>query len=189
MAGKILLTCGADQSPVARQLAGGLYRSEHGKGYVASRPAHGPGHCPGCPSLVSLGGSVHAFCCSSQAGRKHGASYGRGPGDWRRQWSGGDGRGRPGRDLRYSTRITQCRGAHASRDGRARLTPGLAQVASGEELRAKLGSPDVVIVDMRLGKDWKASSEGHILSFVMFTDPGLPLPAMLEALRQAHAMS
>ena len=28
-----------------------------------------------------------------------------------------------------------------------------------EELRAKLGSPDVVIVDMRLGKDWKASEE------------------------------
>jgi ribosomal protein L31E len=28
-----------------------------------------------------------------------------------------------------------------------------------EELRAKLGSPDVVIVDARLGKDWKASEE------------------------------
>ena len=28
-----------------------------------------------------------------------------------------------------------------------------------EELRAKLGSPDVVIVDVRLGKDWKASEE------------------------------
>jgi len=28
-----------------------------------------------------------------------------------------------------------------------------------EELRAKLDSPDVVIVDMRLGKDWKASEE------------------------------
>ena len=28
-----------------------------------------------------------------------------------------------------------------------------------EELRAKLGSPNVVIVDMRLGKDWKASEE------------------------------
>ena len=28
-----------------------------------------------------------------------------------------------------------------------------------EELSAKLGSPDVVIVDMRLGKDWKASEE------------------------------
>jgi hypothetical protein len=28
-----------------------------------------------------------------------------------------------------------------------------------EELRAKLGSPDVVIVDVRLGQDWKASEE------------------------------
>lgn len=28
-----------------------------------------------------------------------------------------------------------------------------------EELRVKLGSPDVVIVDVRLGKDWKASEE------------------------------
>ena len=28
-----------------------------------------------------------------------------------------------------------------------------------EELRAKLDSPDVVIVDVRLGKDWKASEE------------------------------
>ena len=28
-----------------------------------------------------------------------------------------------------------------------------------EELRAKLDSPDVVIVDMRRGKDWKASEE------------------------------
>lgn len=28
-----------------------------------------------------------------------------------------------------------------------------------EELRAKLGSPDVVIVDVRLGRDWKASEE------------------------------
>jgi len=28
-----------------------------------------------------------------------------------------------------------------------------------EALRAKLGSPDVVIVDVRLGKDWKASEE------------------------------
>jgi len=28
-----------------------------------------------------------------------------------------------------------------------------------EELRAKLDSADVVIVDMRLGKDWKASEE------------------------------
>ena len=26
-----------------------------------------------------------------------------------------------------------------------------------DELHAKLGSPDVVIVDVRLGKDWKAS--------------------------------
>ncbi len=28
-----------------------------------------------------------------------------------------------------------------------------------EELRAKLDSPDVVVVDVRLGKDWKASEE------------------------------
>lgn len=28
-----------------------------------------------------------------------------------------------------------------------------------EELRARLGSPDVVIVDVRLGRDWKASQE------------------------------
>jgi len=28
-----------------------------------------------------------------------------------------------------------------------------------EELRAKLDSPDVVIVDVRLGRDWKASEE------------------------------
>src|SRR5882672_6118255 len=28
-----------------------------------------------------------------------------------------------------------------------------------EELRAKLDSPDVVIVDMRKGQDWKASEE------------------------------
>jgi len=28
-----------------------------------------------------------------------------------------------------------------------------------EELRAKLDSPDVVIIDVRLGKDWKASEE------------------------------
>ena len=28
-----------------------------------------------------------------------------------------------------------------------------------EELRAKLDNPDVVIVDIRLGKDWKASEE------------------------------
>lgn len=30
-------------------------------------------------------------------------------------------------------------------------------VMSTDELRAKLGSPDVVIVDVRQGKDWKAS--------------------------------
>ena len=28
-----------------------------------------------------------------------------------------------------------------------------------EELRAKLDRPDVVIIDVRLGKDWKASEE------------------------------
>jgi 3-mercaptopyruvate sulfurtransferase SseA len=28
-----------------------------------------------------------------------------------------------------------------------------------EELRAQLDNPDMVIVDMRLGKDWKASEE------------------------------
>lgn len=28
-----------------------------------------------------------------------------------------------------------------------------------EELRARLDSPDVVIVDVRLGRDWKASEE------------------------------
>lgn len=31
------------------------------------------------------------------------------------------------------------------------------QTMTTEELRAKLGSSDVVIVDVRLGKDWKAS--------------------------------
>jgi hypothetical protein len=31
-----------------------------------------------------LGVGVHACCCPSPAGREHRASYGRGPGDWRR---------------------------------------------------------------------------------------------------------
>ena len=34
-----------------------------------------------------------------------------------------------------------------------------------EELRAKLDSPDVVIVDMRLGKDWKASEDKTLVLY------------------------
>ena len=41
----------------------------------------------------------------------------------------------------------------------ASVTQSAVAKMTKEELRAKLGSPDVVIVDMRLGKDWKASEE------------------------------
>jgi 3-mercaptopyruvate sulfurtransferase SseA len=41
----------------------------------------------------------------------------------------------------------------------ASVTQSAVAKMTKEDLRAKLGSPDVVIVDMRLGKDWKASEE------------------------------
>jgi hypothetical protein len=41
----------------------------------------------------------------------------------------------------------------------ASVTHSAVEKMTKEELRAKLGSPDVVIVDVRLGKDWKASEE------------------------------
>ena len=41
----------------------------------------------------------------------------------------------------------------------ASVVQGAVAKMTKEELRAKLGSPGVVIVDMRLGKDWKASEE------------------------------
>src|SRR5262249_4278842 len=41
----------------------------------------------------------------------------------------------------------------------AAVTQSAVPKMTKEELRARLGSPDVVIVDVRLGRDWKASEE------------------------------
>jgi len=45
---------------------------------------------------------------------------------------------------------------------KAAVADGVCSRLTKEELRAMLGNPDVVIIDMRTGKDWKASQSKRV---------------------------